>query len=160
NPRIARGAGRYSVDRVPYVVDLALNTLKDFRHIILVEAVEPVAFFAYPNKPSVLKAQGAKVHRLCAIGGDSLRSLQAAAAPGGAKASAFKPQKPPELTRPSGPITHASIAQAIAAAIPENAIIVDEAVTTGRAFLPPTAGAKPHDWLQNMGGSIGYGTPV
>ncbi len=59
NPRVARGAGRYSVDRVPYVVDLALNTLKDFRHIILVEAHEPVAFFAYPNKPSLLKADGA-----------------------------------------------------------------------------------------------------
>ena len=31
---------------------------------------------------------------------------------------------------------------------------------SGRAFFAPTAGAKPHDWLQNMGGSIGYGTPV
>ncbi|HLJ52072.1 MAG TPA: acetolactate synthase large subunit, partial [Rhizomicrobium sp.] len=160
NPRIARGAGRFSVDRVPYVVDLAVNTLKDFKHIILVEAVEPVAFFAYPNKPSLLKADGAKAHRLADIGGDSLGSLQALADAVGAKASDAKPQKHPELVKPTGPITHASIAQAIAAAIPDNAIIVDEAVTTGRAFLPPTAGAKPHDWLQNMGGSIGYGTPV
>jgi acetolactate synthase I/II/III large subunit len=160
NPRIARGAGRFSVDRVPYVVDLAVNTLKEFKHIILVEAVEPVAFFAYPNKPSLLKAEGAKVHRLADIGGDSLGSLQALADAVGAKASDVKPQKHPELLKPSGPITHASIAQAIAAAIPDNAIVVDEAVTTGRAFLPPTAGAKPHDWLQNMGGSIGYGTPV
>ncbi len=160
NPRIARGAGRFSVDRVPYVVDLAVNTLKDFRHIILVEAVEPVAFFAYPNKPSLLKAAGAKAHRLAEIGGDSLGSLQALADAVGAKASDVKLQKHPELVKPTGPITHASIAQAIAVAIPDNAIVVDEAVTPGRAFLPPTAGAKPHDWLQNMGGSIGYGTPV
>ena len=45
-------------------------------------------------------------------------------------------------------------------AIPENAIIVDESITTGRGFFPPTASAAPHDWLQNMGGSIGFSTPV
>ena len=45
-------------------------------------------------------------------------------------------------------------------AIPENAIVVDESVTTGRGFFPPTAAAAPHDWLQNMGGSIGFSTPV
>ena len=44
--------------------------------------------------------------------------------------------------------------------IPENAIVVDESVTTGRGFHAFTAGAPPHDWLQNMGGSIGYGMPV
>jgi acetolactate synthase-1/2/3 large subunit len=65
-----------------------------------------------------------------------------------------------ELAKPTGPLTHASIAQAIAMAIPENAIVVDESVTTGRGFFPPTAAAHPHDWLQNMGGSIGFSTPV
>ncbi|MEE8305556.1 MAG: thiamine pyrophosphate-dependent enzyme, partial [Candidatus Tectomicrobia bacterium] len=44
--------------------------------------------------------------------------------------------------------------------IPENSIVVDESVTIGRGFYPLTAGAPPHDWLQNMGGSIGYGMPV
>ena len=29
-----------------------------------------------------------------------------------------------------------------------------------RSFYPLTTGAAPHDWLQNMGGSIGYGMPV
>jgi acetolactate synthase-1/2/3 large subunit len=33
-------------------------------------------------------------------------------------------------------------------------------LTTGRGFFPPTAAAAPHDWLQNMGGSIGFSTPV
>ena len=62
--------------------------------------------------------------------------------------------------KPTGALTHASIAQAIAMAIPENAIVVDESITTGRGFFPPTAAAAPHDWLQNMGGSIGFSTPV
>src|SRR5207249_4744847 len=52
------------------------------------------------------------------------------------------------------------IEQANAMATPENAIVVDESVTTGRGFFPPTAAAAPHDWLQNMGGSIGFSTPV
>jgi acetolactate synthase-1/2/3 large subunit len=37
---------------------------------------------------------------------------------------------------------------------------VDESVTTGREFFPETAGAPPHDWINNRGGSIGYGMPV
>src|SRR5947208_1249051 len=71
-----------------------------------------------------------------------------------------QPQKLVELAKPTGALTHASIAHAIAMAIPENAIVVDESVTTGRAFFTPTAAAAPHDWLQNMGGSIGFSTPV
>ena len=44
--------------------------------------------------------------------------------------------------------------------LPENAVVVDESVTTGREFFPLTAGAPPHAWLNNRGGSIGYGLPV
>ena len=77
-----------------------------------------------------------------------------------AQPSDRQPQKLVELAKPTGALTHASIAQAIAMAIPENAIVVDESVTTGRGFFPPTAAAAPHDWLQNMGGSIGFSTPV
>ena len=44
--------------------------------------------------------------------------------------------------------------------LPEGAIVVDESVTTGREFFPETAGAPPHDWINNRGGSIGYGMPV
>ena len=32
--------------------------------------------------------------------------------------------------------------------------------STGRGCVGRTVGAPPHDWLNNMGGSIGYGTPV
>ena len=36
---------------------------------------------------------------------------------------------------------------------------MDESVSSGRAFFPPTFEAAPHDWLQITGGSIGYGFP-
>ena len=160
NPRMARGRGRFSIDRIPYVIEQALPILKDFKHIILVETADPVAFFAYPNKPSLLKPAGCEVHRMCEAGENSVAALQALADALGAKATDVKPQRLVELAKPTGALTHASIAQAIAVAIPENAIVVDESITTGRGFFPPTAAAAPHDWLQNMGGSIGFSTPV
>jgi len=160
HPRMARGRGRFSIDRIPYVIELALPILKDFKNIVLVEANEPIAFFAYPNKPSILKPEGCEVHRMTAWGENSVAALEALADALGAKPADVKPQKLIELNKPTGALNHASIAQAIACAIPENAIIVDESITTGRGFFPPTAAAAPHDWLQNMGGSIGFSTPV
>jgi acetolactate synthase-1/2/3 large subunit len=160
NPRIARGRGRFSIDRIPYVIEQAIPILKEFKNIVLVEAGEPVAFFAYPNKPSLLKPQGCEVHRMTSGHDNSVAALEALAGALQAKAADCQPQKLVELARPTGALTHASIAQAIATAIPENAIVVDESITTGRAFFPPTAAAAPHDWLQNMGGSIGFSTPV
>src|SRR5438876_3331292 len=160
NPRMARGKGRFSIDRIPYVIEQALPILKDFKHIVLVEANDPVAFFAYPNKPSMLKPDGCEVHRMTSGGENSVAALEALASALGAKPADAKPQALVEIAKPTGALTHASIAQAIAMAIPENAIVVDESITSGRGFFPPTAAAAPHDWLQNMGGSIGFSTPV
>jgi acetolactate synthase-1/2/3 large subunit len=160
NPKMARGRGRFSIDRIPYVIEAALPILKDFKHIVLVEAADPVAFFAYPNKPSLLKPEGCEVHRMTAGGENSVAALEALVSAVGAKPSDVKPQKLVELIKPTGALNHTTIAQAIAFAIPENAIMVDESITTGRGFFPPTAAAAPHDWLQNMGGSIGFSPPV
>jgi len=160
NPRMARGAGRFAIDRIPYVVEVALPILKDFKNIILVQASDPVSFFAYPDKPGMLKPDGCRVHTLCDLEQDAVAALAALADAVGAKAADTVVQNHPTPTKPSGPIDHTSIAAAIAWALPENAIVVDESVTTGRGFFPPTAGAAPHDWLQNMGGSIGFSPPV
>ena len=69
-------------------------------------------------------------------------------------------QERAEAARPEGALTPPSIAKALAAAIPEGCILVDESLTTGRETMGLTAGALPHDTIQNMGGSIGYSTPV
>jgi acetolactate synthase-1/2/3 large subunit len=66
----------------------------------------------------------------------------------------------PTAVAPTGALTPATIAQALAAALPENCILVDESLTTGRETMGLTVGAAPHDLINNMGGSIGYGTPV
>jgi acetolactate synthase-1/2/3 large subunit len=108
----------------------------------------------------MLKPEGCEVHRVTSIGENSVGALEALAGALHAKPADVQPQKMVELAKPTGALTHASIAHAIAMAIPENAIVVDESITTGRQFFPPTAAANPHDWLQNMGGSIGFSTPV
>src|SRR3954469_13281083 len=48
--RAERGAGRGDVDRIPYVPDAALKRLAHLRSLVLVNAREPVLFFAYPDK--------------------------------------------------------------------------------------------------------------
>jgi len=52
------------------------------------------------------------------------------------------------------------VAVSVAALMPENAIVADESVSSGRAFFGVTHGAPPHDWLQITGGSIGCGLPL
>lgn len=161
NTRLERGAGRVQVDRIPYVVDQALGVMKKAGNLVLVGSKEPVAFFAYPNKPSLLMPEGAKSTKLAGLEDDMEGALQALADELGASstppARIAQPRRP---TMPSGAITPASIASVLGAKLPEGAIVVDESVTTGREFFPETAGAPPHDWINNRGGSIGYGLPV
>src|SRR5262245_24248358 len=72
NARIQRGAGRVPIERLPYPVDQALAVLKDVRHLILVGAKAPVAFFAYPDKTSVLTPEGCKIQQLSTLTDDSV----------------------------------------------------------------------------------------
>ena len=44
--------------------------------------------------------------------------------------------------------------------MPEDAIVCDEANTSGLWLPGATAGAPPHDWLSLTGGAIGQGLPL
>jgi acetolactate synthase-1/2/3 large subunit len=61
---------------------------------------------------------------------------------------------------PAGAIDLPGIAAAIAATLPDRAIVVDESITSGRGLLAATRNAPPHDWMTNPGGSIGTGMPL
>ena len=161
NARLARGAGLPQVLRIPFVVDLAVEMLKGAGQLVLVGAKPPVAFFGYPGKPSLLYQEGTPMTRLANAEDDIIAALEALEAELGAQnsemahvAEAGKPD------RPSGEPTLDNLAAVMGNMLPENAIVVDESVTTGRGFFPATAGAARHDWLNNRGGSIGFGMPV
>ena len=159
--RIERGAGRVQMLRLHFVIETAQSQLKGTEQMVLVGAKAPFAFFAYPGKPSVLTPEGCETTTLCPVGGDPIASLEALAAELGAmneKPAGVAQTGRPE--RPTGKFTLEGLGQALGATMPEGAIVVDESVTTGRGFFPHSAGAPPHDWLNNMGGSIGFGGPV
>jgi acetolactate synthase-1/2/3 large subunit len=160
NARMERGAGRVSVERIPYPVDQAVGVLAPFRHLILIGAKTPVAFFAYPNKPSLLASPDAQIHPLARREDDVVHALAWLADEVGARAEPFVPAAYAPTKPASGKVTPEALAASIGALLPEQAIVVDEGVSTGRGFFPSTRGAHPHDWLQNMGGSIGIGPPL
>jgi acetolactate synthase I/II/III large subunit len=160
--RIERGSGRVALPRVPYAVEPALAALAPYRHLVLVGASPPVAFFAYPGKPGQLTAPGADTVPLCDPSQDEVEALRALAEALGAARAAPRLVSPGAARPPTtdGRTDAAGLGALLAARIPEGAIVVDEAVSTGRGFDAATAAAAPHDWLTGMGGSIGFGLPA
>ena len=158
--RIERGAGRAPLERIPYFVPKALEFLSGFKNIITIETREPIAFFSYPGSPSLLKPDNCAVHSLVEADEDCIAGLEMLIDVLGAQKTEAVLQERSDVGIPDGRLDPTSIARALTAALPDNAILVDESLTTGRETLGLTAGARPHDVLQNMGGSIGFGTPV
>ena len=159
NARIERGRGRMSVERVPYPVDQALAALKGLKHIVLVGSKAPVAFFAYPGKPGRMYPDDCTVHVLSRPEQDGPGALAALAEALGAAPAT--PAPAPGAPGPArGPVTSEGLAQVLAALMPDDAIVVDEAISTGRGLFPITQDAAPHDWLYVTGGAIGCGLPL
>lgn len=158
--RAHRGAGRVPVERIPFMLDAALAMFANLRAVVLVGATAPVAFFAYPERPSSLTPDDCVVHVLSDPAQDGVAALEALADRLDARTAVpvFAPVLVPQPQ--SGPITLAGIAAVVAAAIPENGIVVDEAQTSGRSIMPASVGSPQHDYICNTGGSIGYAMPV
>lgn len=158
--RMERGAGCVPVERIPYPIDQARAALAGLAHIVLVGSRIPVAFFAYPDKPSLLAPEDTQFSILARTEEDSLEALERVADELGAQSvpsQAAKLAPPPPAT---GAINDASISRSLGALIPENAILVEEGISTGAGFFASTWNSQPHTWLQNMGGSIGLGMPM
>jgi acetolactate synthase-1/2/3 large subunit len=142
-----------------YFGEMALKDLAGTDLLVMVETKTPVAFFAYPDKPSVLLPEGctpltlatpaedgaAALHSLAdAIGAPETGSTEALAQPG-----------------PAGGELHAyAVGDALARHMPEGTVVSDDAVTSGLPIYTQTRGARPHDWLMLTGGAIGQGIPV
>ena len=162
NARLERGAGRVPMPRLPYSVKAALAQLADVRRVVLVGAKAPVAFFAYPDMPSVLTPEGCDISTLCDVNGDIEAALRSLAEELGAQnvAPALMPGGGVTASSITGAISAAGIGEVLGQQLPEGAIVVDESITTGRLFGAGTDQAAPHDWLGSMGGSIGFGMPI
>ena len=73
--RLERGAGRTIVERVPFLLDQAIELLARYRQFILVGAPLPVAFFAYPGRPGILTPPDSAVLTLAQADEDSAGAL-------------------------------------------------------------------------------------
>jgi acetolactate synthase-1/2/3 large subunit len=118
-----------------------------------------VAYFAYPGKNSVLTSPECAIHTLATADEDCAGALEALQN----QLSAYGNPLAEKIDRPQAPnggITLSGLAAAVGALLPENAIVVDESMTSGRGMMAATKAAPPHDWLGNTGGSIGIALPL
>jgi acetolactate synthase-1/2/3 large subunit len=159
-PRLARGAGRVAVERIPYFAEQMVAFLAPLEVLILVGAKPPVAFFAYPGKPSWGLPEGCAVLHLSHPHEDGPSALAALAEALSAPKDGLAPAALSRPERPSGRFNHFTIGEIIARYLPEGAIISDEGATSGGGTLAATITGPPHDWLSLTGGSIGQGVPL
>ena len=158
--RVERGRGHPSTQALQYFSEMAMEQLGHYSHVIRVGAKEPVSFFAYPDKPSRIAPEETKFHLLAERHEDIEDALMALSERLHIANIPAASNESPPLTRPRGDLTPETAAQAIAYALPDQAIVVNEGATAAAAVPGSTACAATHDWLDLTGGAIGQGIPV
>src|SRR5205085_6592013 len=159
-PRIERGAGIVAVERIPYFAEQIVDFLSGVEVLILVGSKPPVSFFAYPDKPSWCTPPGCEIQYLAHPHEDGFAALYSLAE------AVHAPKEPAgravlELpAKPQGGLNQFSVGQIVAALLPEESILADEAATSGLGIAFATATAPPHCHLALTGGSIGIAIPL
>lgn len=153
-----RGAGAFQPERLIYLSEFAVGQLRELEAIVLVGAKAPIGFFGYPDIPSELLPPGCDVITLSEPGLDAVAGLAALCDElGAAPVSAPNGERP---GLPSGDLTTLSFAQAVAATLPDDTILVDESNTGGLHLYGQLTYAAPHQLLTLTGGAIGFGLPA
>jgi acetolactate synthase-1/2/3 large subunit len=158
--RQPRGAGAFAPKRMQYFGEMALAELEGVDLMVFAGTTTPVAFFAYPNRPSVLVPEGCGTLTLSERNEDSAAALAALAdALGAPKDGPVQPQALPDAA-PSGGLNAYHVGTSIARHMPEGAIVCDDAVTSGAGVAAAAGTARPHEVLALTGGAIGIGLPL
>ena len=161
--RIERGVGIPATEAIPYFPRQALELLTGYQVVVLAGTAEPVTFFGWQGYPSRLLNDTQQICRMTVDDKNLPQALtdlaDALDAPGmvGASDSGFSKIERPDI--PRGTLTAVNAGVILAALQPENAIIVNESVTSGAAYLPLAVSAPPHTMMALPGGAIGYGMP-
>jgi len=159
--RWERGAGLPACERLPYFPEQAAARLARASRVVLAGAREPVAFFGYEGVPSLLASADALLP-LATPEEDAEQALEdladALEAPREPGAGARRAE---DTTSAAvlGPLDPGQLGRLLARHLPENAIVVDEAATSGLAFYAASEGAARHSLLSLTGGAIGQGLP-
>jgi acetolactate synthase-1/2/3 large subunit len=158
-----RGVGLPFVERIPYFPEKATARLSGYGIILLAGAPEPVTFFGYPGIKSQILADEQERITLCTDRQDVVQALENLADAlsgtstfGADDAVLTKMNRPP---LPDGELTGQKACLTLAALQPENAILIDEAITARFMDFPFVGELPPHSLLSIAGGSIGFGIP-
>ena len=157
--RMEAGAGVPATRRLAYLAEQAEQQLDGVGTLILAGAPAPVSFFAYPGRSSSLVPDRCEVVLLAETGQDVEAALVAladrVAADTAPELAAYGPPAPEP-----GPLSLTNLPAAIASTLPDGAIVVDEANTSGLGLPTALARAARHTLLTLTGGAIGQGMPV
>ncbi len=157
--KMRRGAGVFAPERMQYFAEGAITDLEGSDLMLVAGTSLPVAFFSYPDKPSLLVPEGCATLELGGADSDSAATLGALADALGASEMA-----PPEVLRlpdaPTGELNAAAVGISLARHMPEDALVSDDGVSNGLMCYLPTQTARPHDWMMLTGGAIGQGMPL
>jgi len=161
--RMERGVGIATTEFIPYFPRQALELLSKYQTIVLAGAVEPVTFFGWQGYTSRLLNDKQDICQIEATDRNLAQALEnladALGAPGSVDAAAVGKTQIERPGLPQGKLTPHNACLTLAALQPENAIIVNESVTSGAAYLPLGPGLPPHTLLMLPGGAIGFGLP-
>ena len=159
--RQRRGFGIPVVEPLPYFSEMAEDFLKGVESIVFVGSKPPVSFFAYPNKKSYLSPDNSKLIKLASYKQDGKQALESLCEMLDAKETSEELLPSSAAKAPlTGELNPANLGLLIGELLPEEAIVSDEAATSGFLVYPNTWNSKPHDWLSLTGGSIGQGLPL
>jgi acetolactate synthase I/II/III large subunit len=156
---VERGLGLPQVTRIPYFPEAAVSVLSRYEAVVLAGAKEPVTFFGYEGIRSHLLREDQEIVHLCGLRGDVVEALEHLADGLRAReeAAVVKDLIRPNL--PEGCLTPEKVGLTLAALQPENAIIVDEGLTTSLGDDHLSAHLPRHAFMTIAGGAIGYGMP-
>lgn len=156
--RLPAGANRPRIERLPYLPEMLHMTMTGVKQLVIAGAHRPATFFAYPDIESDAVPAGCTVHVVAGPDDPIGPSLDALAAALGTA----EPQRNLKSAAipAAGALDPFVLAQAVASTLPEQAVLIDEAITGGMALYPVLSTAEPHDWLFQTGGAIGWGLPA
>ena len=161
--RLARGADRIQVPTVPYLLDFALQYFKEsgIKQVLLIGTLNPVATFAYQGMPVEKVPEDCEVWTFATNDHNVITALSDLAGAVGAGDETLARVQRVEPKPPTGGLTVEAVGQSVCLLMPDDTILVDEAITaTGQLFAETTHSAR-HDYiLATSGGAIGNGLPV
>ncbi len=156
--RLEQGGGLPGIERIPYIAEVADAMFEDVEIVILADAPEPVRYFADETRRTRLIPEHVGVEsfaRPFEAVEDALEQLADRL-----RAPAFKAKAVPPVQPPRGALSGHTVALALAATLPDQAVVVDEGVSIAGAFLRVCEGAPRHSYLALTGGACGQGLPL